>query len=177
MADPAPAVAQAAFEALTTAVMVLDAALVIVAVNAAAERLFGVSRSHAVGSALLGAVPAFGGCAPRLQRALADDAGFTERELDLSSPLAPERLVDCTVTPLHATGRVGGLQLELTALGERLRIVDDAHHAVHQQVGRELLRNLAHEIKNPLGGIRGAAQLLDRELRVASLREYTGIII
>jgi len=48
---------------------------------------------------------------------------------------------------------------------------------LQQQVNRELLRNLAHEIKNPLGGIRGAAQLLEHELPKPGLREYTQVII
>ena len=42
---------------------------------------------------------------------------------------------------------------------------------------RELIRNLAHEIKNPLGGLRGSAQLLERELEKPELREYTQVII
>jgi two-component system nitrogen regulation sensor histidine kinase GlnL len=46
-----------------------------------------------------------------------------------------------------------------------------------QQANRELIRNLAHEIKNPLGGIRGAAQLLERELPDAELREFTQVIV
>ncbi len=46
-----------------------------------------------------------------------------------------------------------------------------------QQANRELIRNLAHEIKNPLGGIRGSAQLLERELVSPQLREYTQVII
>ena len=46
-----------------------------------------------------------------------------------------------------------------------------------QEATRELLRNLAHEIKNPLGGLRGSAQLLERELDRPELREYTQVII
>ena len=43
--------------------------------------------------------------------------------------------------------------------------------------GRRMIRQLAHEIKNPLGGLRGAAQLLDRQLDSEELREYTSVII
>ncbi len=45
------------------------------------------------------------------------------------------------------------------------------------RANRELVRNLAHEIKNPLGGIRGAAQLLETEVSGTGLREYTQVII
>ncbi|CAG1772853.1 partial two-component system, NtrC family, nitrogen regulation sensor histidine kinase GlnL, partial [uncultured bacterium] len=48
---------------------------------------------------------------------------------------------------------------------------------IQQQANAELLRNLAHEIRNPLGGLRGAAQLLEHELPQPSLREYTQVII
>ena len=45
------------------------------------------------------------------------------------------------------------------------------------QANKELIRNLAHEIKNPLGGIRGAAQLLEMEVQARDLKEYTQVII
>ena len=51
------------------------------------------------------------------------------------------------------------------------RLIDQA------QANKELIRNLAHEIKNPLGGIRGAAQLLQMELDSRELIEYTQVII
>ena len=47
----------------------------------------------------------------------------------------------------------------------------------HAQANKELIRNLAHEIKNPLGGIRGAAQLLQLELDSRDLTEYTQVIV
>jgi len=67
--------------------------------------------------------------------------------------------------------------LELRAADQRLRIARQENIRAQQEASRELLRNLAHEIKNPLGGIRGAAQLLEHELPRESLREYTQVII
>jgi two-component system, NtrC family, nitrogen regulation sensor histidine kinase GlnL len=57
--------------------------------------------------------------------------------------------------------------------------VDASDRSVADQieVNKELLRNLAHEIKNPLGGIRGAAQLLQMDMTDKSLIEYTQVII
>ncbi len=49
--------------------------------------------------------------------------------------------------------------------------------AEQAQTNKELIRNLAHEIKNPLGGIRGAAQLLEMEMESTDLTEYTQVII
>jgi len=59
----------------------------------------------------------------------------------------------------------------------RLRINREEHILAQHHTTRALVRNLAHEIKNPLGGLRGAAQLLERELPDPALREYTRIII
>ncbi|HUH39597.1 MAG TPA: nitrogen regulation protein NR(II) [Castellaniella sp.] len=60
----------------------------------------------------------------------------------------------------------------------RATLLDDRQHAhMDQTAQRESLRNLAHEIRNPLGGLRAAAQLLEDELEDPALREYTGVII
>jgi two-component system nitrogen regulation sensor histidine kinase GlnL len=67
--------------------------------------------------------------------------------------------------------------LEIQPLDRLLRINRDDHHASVQETTRKLVRGLAHEIKNPLGGIRGAAQLLQRELATERQRDYTRIII
>jgi two-component system nitrogen regulation sensor histidine kinase GlnL len=69
------------------------------------------------------------------------------------------------------------LLLELRELDQQIRIAREAKLVEHQQANRELIRNLAHEIKNPLGGIRGAAQLLERELPGPELREFTQVIV
>ena len=64
------------------------------------------------------------------------------------------------------------LPLEAQARQDREeRLLDQA------QANKELIRNLAHEIKNPLGGIRGAAQLLEMEIDSRELKEYTKVII
>jgi two-component system nitrogen regulation sensor histidine kinase GlnL len=79
------------------------------------------------------------------------------------------------VTRIDAFGL--GLLAELRPIGERMRIEREARIESEQQSNRELVRNLAHEIKNPLGGLRGSAQLLERELDRPELREYTQVII
>ena len=62
-------------------------------------------------------------------------------------------------------------------MDQQLRIAREERMLIQQQANAELLRNLAHEIRNPLGGLRGAAQLLEHELPQPSLREYTQVII
>src|SRR2546423_2080945 len=74
-------------------------------------------------------------------------------------------------------GREFGLLAELRPIEEQLRHAREEPRVFKQQANRELIRNLAHEIKNPLGGLRGSAQLLERELAQPELREYTQVII
>ncbi|MFM8758832.1 MAG: nitrogen regulation protein NR(II), partial [Methylophilaceae bacterium] len=69
------------------------------------------------------------------------------------------------------------LVLEFQQMDQQLRIAREERMLIHQQANTELLRNLAHEIRNPLGGLRGAAQLLEDELPQTGLREYTQVII
>jgi two-component system nitrogen regulation sensor histidine kinase GlnL len=69
------------------------------------------------------------------------------------------------------------LLLEFRHIDQQLKTAREERLAEQQQANRELIRNLAHEIKNPLGGIRGSAQLLERELANPQLHEYTQVII
>jgi two-component system nitrogen regulation sensor histidine kinase GlnL len=85
--------------------------------------------------------------------------------------------VDYSVTPIIEAGVMQGLLVEMNQVDRQLRIAHEEHLLDQQQIARALVRGLAHEIKNPLGGLRGAAQLLERELPDAALREYTRIII
>ena len=69
-----------------------------------------------------------------------------------------------TPVELDALDAGGGFLLEFRQIEQQLKIAREERMLDQSQANRELIRNLAHEIKNPLGGIRGAAQLLDREL-------------
>src|SRR5207248_7357927 len=81
----------------------------------------------------------------------------------------------CTVSPVDVGS--AALLLEFRHIDQQLKIAREERLQEQQQANRELIRNLAHEIKNPLGGIRGAAQLLERELDRPPLIEYTQVII
>lgn len=87
--------------------------------------------------------------------------------------------------PLHVHSIVsatpdGEIVIELRENVQQLKLDREERILDQSQVNKELIRNLAHEIKNPLGGIRGAAQLLELELpavHLLQLREYTQVII
>jgi two-component system nitrogen regulation sensor histidine kinase GlnL len=83
--------------------------------------------------------------------------------------------LSCTATPFD--DGEGGVLLEFRHIDQQLKMAREQRLNEQQQANRELIRSLAHEIKNPLGGIRGAAQLLERELDDPQLIEYTQVII
>lgn len=163
-------------DSLSTAVICIDGGLDVVAINTAAEALFGVGRRHALGEPLTHALPRIAPHLPRLRAAIDTGTGFIERELRLDGDEDRALTVDCTVTPMNVL-RGTGLLMEFIPLNRHLRISRDELMLAQHEASRELIRSLAHEIKNPLGGIRGAAQLLEREFPDSAHREYTRVII
>jgi two-component system nitrogen regulation sensor histidine kinase GlnL len=164
-------------EGLSIAVLVLDRRLRLLFMNPAAETLFELSFRKACNLALSELIIGAETFITGLQHCLESGHPYIERELQLT--FLPDRVVtvDCTAAPLLERDPTGELLLELRQVDWRLRISREEHILAQHHTTRALVRNLAHEIKNPLGGLRGAAQLLERELPDPALREYTGIII
>jgi two-component system nitrogen regulation sensor histidine kinase GlnL len=170
-----PTTAFAGLDLLSSAVILLDANLVIQYLNPAAENLFTVSARQMLRrplAQLLGEPP---GLAAALDNALANNWSYTGQNLTTHRHGAEPLHLDCTVTPVEA-GNIR-LLLEFRHIDTQLKTAREERLAEQQQANRELIRNLAHEIKNPLGGIRGSAQLLERELANPQLHEYTQVII
>ncbi|HUH94084.1 MAG TPA: nitrogen regulation protein NR(II) [Casimicrobiaceae bacterium] len=162
-------------ELLATAVLLLTETLDVSYVNPAAENLFELSRRQLVGASLKSL---FGDAQPLFQaidKALSSGASYTEQELELGVNGKPRLHLSCTVSAVEASP--AALLLELRHIDQQLKIAREERLLEQQQANRELIRSLAHEIKNPLGGIRGAAQLLERELERPPLIEYTQVII
>ena len=167
--------AEDVLDGLTTAVVALDEGLRVSMINSASEGLFEVSRRLALGAPVVEALPHLAAHASRLQRSLDASTGFIERETRLERGNSAVT-VDLTVTPF-VVGRRPGLLLEMLPLDRHLRISRDELIQTQFDASRELIRGLAHEVKNPLGGIRGAAQLLEQEFPDSEHREYTRVII
>lgn len=163
-----------ALDTLATAVLFTDASLRIVYANAAAENLLRASARVLCGAPL----PKFFLDCQRVrqmaERVLAESCPHTEHEL-LWARADNDVPASLTLSPVQ--GPLGAFAVELRAQDQHLRVEREERQHNQQEANRVLLRNLAHEIKNPLGGIRGAAQLLQRELRDAEQREYTAVII
>lgn len=166
-------------EALTTAVLLLDAGGTILYLNAAAQDLLGVGASVARGRPLADFLFPGDPVIALLHRAAASGDPLASRECELHAIARgsePQLVVYCKITPLPDPG-MPRLLLELSDLTHQQRISRDNALLAQLGGGRLMARQLAHEIKNPLGGLRGAAQLLERELSSAELREYTRVII
>jgi two-component system nitrogen regulation sensor histidine kinase GlnL len=177
MAEPEklPVTTFAGLDLLSSAVILLDADLVIQYLNPAAENLFAISARQLLRrplAQLLGEPP---GLTAALGNALANNWSYTGQNLTTHHHGAKPLHLDCTVTPVEA-GNIR-LLLEFRHIDTQLKTAREERLAEQQQANRELIRNLAHEIKNPLGGIRGSAQLLERELPNPQLHEYTQVII
>jgi len=160
---------------LTTAVLLLDGRLLIQYANPAAENLFGLNRSALPQTPLDQVLTGSEIFQLTLHSALASDAGYNEHELTLTGPNQTVWQVSCTITPVDFDG--AALLLEFRQMDQQLRVAREERIREQQEFNRELIRHLAHEIRNPLGGIRGAAQLLERELSRPELLEYTEVII
>jgi two-component system nitrogen regulation sensor histidine kinase GlnL len=164
---------------LATAVMLLDEHERVCYMNPAAENLFGLSSRNARGAAIEMLFSGSGELSAAIGYARANNASYTEHDLTLGTNGHDALHLSCTVTPIDEIDAAprGGFLVEFRHIEQQLRIAREERLLDQSQANRELIRNLAHEIKNPLGGIRGAAQLLDRELERPGLHEYTQVIM
>ncbi len=162
-------------EHLATAVVLLDDRGHVAYLNPSAETLFGLSSKNLLGHPLQHAFTHAEQLMFAVQQAISNQATYIEHDLTLGTHAAGRLHLLCTVTPLH--GSHAHLLLEFHPIGRPLKLAREEQMLDQTQANRLLLRNLAHEIKNPLGGIRGAAQLLEQELEKPALREYTQVVI
>jgi two-component system nitrogen regulation sensor histidine kinase GlnL len=165
----------AGLDLLATSVMVLDGKLRLVYVNPAMESLLAHGGRSLVGQRFGALFSNVEGFENRLREALAEERGFWDQNLNLSRPAHETLYLNCLVTPVELPERA--LMLELRPIEQRIRAEREEHQLTQHLANRELIRNLAHEIRNPLGGLRGSAQLLERELDRPELKEYTQVII
>ena len=150
--------------------------MLIVDLNPAAENILGISCLRARGQSLLQLVDDEPEMREILSRvAVTGDHYANEIRLAPTEVHSEERVIDCHVSPVAIDN--ARLLVEITDVTRRLQISRENALLIQHGAGRQMIRQLAHEIKNPLGGIRGAAQLLERQLDDAELREYTDVVI
>ena len=166
------------FEYLNTAVIIIDQSLLIEDLNPAAENLLGISQHRARGESLLQLLGDDRETQDIFMRALESGVTYAnEMRLGRTEVNDDERMIDCRVSLLGEPPEKARLLVEMTDVTRRSRISRENALIIQHGAGRQMIRQLAHEIKNPLGGLRGAAQLLDRQLESDELKEYTSVII
>lgn len=170
--------ARSLLDHLHTAVILIDHHLTICYLNPACETLFDISLSRALDQSILKFFSP-----PEDEHTLRSAflntlhtaQPYTNRESTIHVNFK-DLYVDYTVSP-YIYQDEPYLIIELTHIDQKLQITQEEHLQQQHQVARHLIRSLAHEIKNPLGGIRGATQLLARNLKNTDYQEFTNIII
>jgi two-component system nitrogen regulation sensor histidine kinase GlnL len=162
---------------LNEAILLFDKDLRLTYINPAGEMLLADSEKHLLGQTAHKLFKTahntlFNDLLPRLYLL----EPLVDRELILER-LSQSITVNLSATPLLEDGKLSEILIELQQVDRHLRITKEEQLLAQQNTSRMLVRGLAHEIKNPLGGLRGAAQLLDLELQDPELKEYTQIII
>lgn len=162
-------------ENLATAVLLLDQRLKVIYINPAAEMLFEISGRRIQDSPVTELFLETDDALQTLRESTTSGHPFTRREAEFLLPSGTRIRVDYSVSPFPAEKPT--ILMEVQPRDRLLRITREEEILHQQETTRILVRGMAHEIKNPLGGIRGAAQLLDRELPDPGLKDYTRVII
>ena len=164
-------------DSISTGILVLDNDLKVVALNAAGQALLETSESRCIGVHAEKLVLEPTEWLEFLSQVLQSSSPHASRSVALTLLSGQEIHVDVIITPFIENDGDSILLVELLAVDRLLKISRDDNLVHAQETSRAVIRGLAHEIKNPLGGVRGAAQLLARELPNEELKEYTQIII
>ncbi len=179
MTDSTQNYSRQVLEHLTTAVLALDAGLRVQFMNPAAEELFGLSARQAGGHPLSRLFLNSTDLEALAGRVLETQTAVAGRDLELvprEMPTLPLG-VDCSASIFQTQDQPNGVMLEFQDTTRLRRISKEADLMQQHGISRKIIRQLAHEIKNPLGGLKGAAQLLQGELLESDLAEYTTVMV
>lgn len=167
-------------DTLSTSIVVLDKTLTILKMNAAAENLFGQSRERVIDKnfdIVLNQEINKDELRFAIDFVAKNEKPHAIRGCYLHNKQERITTIDCIANPIFNAGNYVGIVLELYRTDHQLRVAREDQLLSQQEATQKLVRGMAHEIKNPLGGVRGAAQLLESELTDDALKEYTNIII
>ena len=165
-------------DSLTNSVILIDKDLKLLYMNSACEGLFEVSMDQLLGLTIRTLFKESEDALSKIGQTLVDGGQFTKRRAIWELHNGTRLTVDYTVIPIVENKEI---IIEIQSIDRLLQISREEAIIASQGTTRNLVRGLAHEVKNPLGGIRGAAQLLNKELdqvvALSDLKEYTQIII
>lgn len=165
----------AGLDLLSSPVLLLDKSLSVRYMNSAAETLLANSGKIVSGTRLDSFTELPATLLEALDNALNHGWSYTGQSMEIKRSDGVVLHLTCMVNPTEMLEAC--LLVEFWPIDQQLKATREERLLEQQIANRELIRNLAHEIKNPLGGIRGAAQLLEHELNNPGLREYTQVII
>ena len=168
---------QGILDSISTGIVALDSNLIVTALNAAGQALFETSEARCIGQHASKLTLQPQTWLESLKQVQASRSPHASRGASLMLLSGQEIHVDIFITPIPDAKGNCSLLVELMAVDRLLKMSRDENVLHAQETSRAVIRGLAHEIKNPLGGVRGAAQLLARELPNEELAEYTRIII
>jgi two-component system nitrogen regulation sensor histidine kinase GlnL len=163
-------------DTLNSSILCLDSKRRINYVNAAGEALFESSAANLNGrlfDSLLSQVEP----SNILSKLTLDSIAFTEHEAVITLASGKSIMADYSIYPFDNQLPDGEIVLEIRPLERQAQFAQDELNQLQQQATQQLARGLAHEINNPLSGIRGAAQLLQKALDRPEWTEYTEVII
>ncbi len=163
---------------ISSGIIGLDTNFDVQLINPAAEALLQLSEARILGTRITNVEIENLPWEPTIAQARSEDRAIVRRGLKIETRDGNPASADMIITPLRGLSATLAYLIELQPVDRLLRISKEENLLAAQQTTRTVVRGLAHEIKNPLGGIRGAAQLLERELPDdGTLQEYTSIII
>jgi two-component system nitrogen regulation sensor histidine kinase GlnL len=168
---------QTIIDNLHSAVIVIGENLQVVCMNPAAEMLFHISNTRAIKKNIRQLIINENEFFDRLERSLISAHPYTVYEAQLLVHNHQVIDVDYSVSPIQFLAEGKYLLLEFIRINTQQKLSHEESILSQYEASKSLLRGLAHEIKNPLGGIRGAAQLLERELNDDDSKQFTQIII
>jgi two-component system nitrogen regulation sensor histidine kinase GlnL len=176
--DPGPSgdSARRILDTLNSAILCLDAERRISYVNAAGEALFESSANSLVGRHFAGLLSQLEPSSI-IDKLTLDSIDFTDHEAVITLASGKTIVASYSIHPFGDRHEGSDIVLEIRQLERQTQFAQDELKQLQQHATQQLARGLAHEINNPLGGIRGAAQLLQRELDRPELNEYIEVII
>jgi len=166
-------------DTLSSCILCVDGNLSLSYVNSSAEILFDNSASTLLGKdfkQLFSQVEA-NTITDKLPRLANQRQAMTEHDATITLANGRAFNADYTIYPLDDTDGSDNILIEIRPLDRQAQYLRDQVSHLQKQASQFVARGMAHEIRNPLAGIRGAAQLLEREIKATSLKEYTDVII
>lgn len=165
---------EAIVNSLEEAIILFDRSLHITYLNRTAEELFGKSSRDLMGKTCASLLRSEQTMSPLIKKTIAEGRSFRGKSVsaEIGAEIGAPLNMDFNLSPLYIDTKVEGAVLSIS---RNINIAEKEDYDFDSMVF--LIGSIAHEIKNPLGGIKGAAQLLRHKAQDESIHEYTDLII